>query len=253
MLSSTIMMPAPSDYYDTNYHYNNVHLHAIQSPYCSPPVTITLEIDYSRYLMDVTGKMIHGLAPRHPLSISDIMNIFNQSRCSYANLLVALLYLVRYGQQGAMRRRQGLMANSLYHGSGNNFLIIESGRQLLVTALMLASKYLHDRTASNKAWATMIDTPVRQLNLTEITFLTTIDHRLAVQGPLFVRWLKYIFEEQRISPYRRSIPRSITVPLSNQFLNQFQDSNLHREYKRARVETAFSQSGKIFYKYNKMI
>jgi hypothetical protein len=60
--------------------------------------------------------------------------------------------------------------------------------RLLVCALMLAMKFLVDNTYSNKTWAKLANIPLREINLTEMEFVTQIKYNLAVTPAQFYRW-----------------------------------------------------------------
>ncbi|KAJ1549212.1 hypothetical protein HK405_007782, partial [Cladochytrium tenue] len=58
-------------------------------------------------------------------------------------------------------------------------------RRTFLAALVLASKYLNDRTYSSRAWSRMCGLPVAEINRAERTLLLAMDHRLHVSRDAF--------------------------------------------------------------------
>jgi hypothetical protein len=77
--------------------------------------------------------------------------------------------------------------------------------ELFVTSLMLASKYLNDRNASNSAWSRISGIPLDVLNKMEMKLLSFIEYKLHVEVDLFDRWIKFLFQPNRVLNYFNNI------------------------------------------------
>ena len=73
--------------------------------------------------------------------------------------------------------------------------------ELFVTSLMLSSKYLNDRNASNSAWSKISGIPLDALNKIEMKLLSFIEYKLHVEVALFDRWIKFLFQPANISNF----------------------------------------------------
>ncbi|KAJ2487636.1 PHO85 cyclin-5 [Coemansia sp. RSA 2320] len=63
--------------------------------------------------------------------------------------------------------------------------VTKCGRRMFVAALISASKFMYDRTYSNKAWNKITKLPLAQLSDMERAFLDMIDYRLYVDSPTY--------------------------------------------------------------------
>ena len=59
------------------------------------------------------------------------------------------------------------------------------GRRMFLAALICASKFLQDRTYSNRAWAKISSLPEEEINANEKVFLELLDYNLFVNADLF--------------------------------------------------------------------
>ncbi len=116
-----------------------------------------------------------------------VRHILHQSRISYATVATGLLYLL-WGKQAL----KGHM--SKYSKNLNLY-------EIFVVALVLSSKYLNDRNASNSAWSRISGIPLENLNRMEMLLLSVIEYRLHVEVDLFNRWVKFLFQPSRLSNY----------------------------------------------------
>lgn len=64
------------------------------------------------------------------------------------------------------------------------------GRRMFLAALVCASKFLQDRTYSNRAWAKISSLPVQEINANEKAFLELLDYNLYVNAELFKNWTR---------------------------------------------------------------
>ena len=82
--------------------------------------------------------------------------------------------------------------------------------ELFVTSLMLSSKYLNDRNASNSAWSKISGIPLESLNIMEMKLLSVIEYKLHVEVDLFDRWIKFLFQPTNITNYFNENEKIIT-------------------------------------------
>jgi len=61
-------------------------------------------------------------------------------------------------------------------------------RRMFLASLIVASKFLQDRTYSNRAWSRISGLPISEINKIEMTFLKMIDHHLFINEEVFKKW-----------------------------------------------------------------
>lgn len=83
---------------------------------------------------------------------------------------------------GRTARLDSTMADSLINKIRDPVLC---GRRMFLAALICASKFLQDRTYSNRAWAKISSLPVTEINNNEKAFLELLDYNLYVDSDLF--------------------------------------------------------------------
>ena len=102
-----------------------------------------------------------------PLSPSEyVERILKYTRCSPCNLIVGLVYLQRLKDLDADGKRTRLTSYNI--------------QRLLLTALMLASKFLDEPHASNKQWALVGDLSVQEMNSLELEMLWLLKFSLTI-------------------------------------------------------------------------
>lgn len=72
--------------------------------------------------------------------------------------------------------------------------VIQCGRRMFMSALMLAAKYLQDRNLSCKAWARLSGLSCLQVNQNERAYLQSIEYRLHIKKEHFDNWSQIIVE-----------------------------------------------------------
>ncbi|CEP14240.1 hypothetical protein [Parasitella parasitica] len=112
---------------------------------------------------------------------SFIREILKRSRATYSMLQLALFYIFRI--------RKLILAAK--HG------FVLCGRRMFLAALMVASKYLNDKSYRNKTWAKIASLPVAEVNATELAFLKLIGYQLYVSKPLYDKWVSLLHEHIR--------------------------------------------------------
>ncbi|KAJ1670432.1 PHO85 cyclin-5, partial [Spiromyces aspiralis] len=66
------------------------------------------------------------------------------------------------------------------------------GRRMYVAALILASKFLLDRTYSNRAWNKITRLDIKEINEMERAFMALLDSQLYIPPAAFERWDKML-------------------------------------------------------------
>lgn len=109
-----------------------------------------------------------------------IQEVLKRSRTTYSTLQTALFYLFR-GRPTIINQ---LQQNNAY---------ISCGRRMFLASLIVASKFVQDKTYRNSAWAKIAGLPVQEINTAERYFLNNImDYRLYIDQSIFDRWHKLL-------------------------------------------------------------
>ncbi|KAL5394187.1 hypothetical protein PMIN03_013070 [Paraphaeosphaeria minitans] len=111
-----------------------------------------------------------------------IQELLRRSRASYSTLNVSLYYLVLL-KIHLSSREDAVPPKSL-----------QCGRRMFLAALILAFKYLHDYNYSTQKWTKISGLGARHINENEITFLTVIDWKLNITGPIWNRLQEAILQ-----------------------------------------------------------
>lgn len=145
--------------------------------------TIPKQVDYSRYLVNVTGVMLKAL--RRHIEPDIIQQVFRRSHVCYSTLIVSLLYLLRYIQSHPIKRHSNL----------------SDGLTLLAVCLLSASKFVQDQNASNAAWASLTTVTLEAFNHAEMEFLSAIGYKVCVGEQVFESWVEYLFKPENLRGY----------------------------------------------------
>ncbi|KAG0171950.1 hypothetical protein DFQ28_010586 [Apophysomyces sp. BC1034] len=112
-----------------------------------------------------------------------IQEVLKRSRTTYSTLQTALFYL--------FRSRPAILAH-LHQKSTDvqrwEDAYIGCGRRMFLASLVVASKFVQDKTYRNSAWAKIAGLPVAEINAAERIFLELIDYRLYIAQPTFEQW-----------------------------------------------------------------
>ena len=151
------------------------------------------ELDYSRYLMDVTARLLFAIcraddSSRLAVFRHRVEDLVTKLRISYSTLLTGLLYMLSY------RNKMSCMG-SLPTPT------MEAAFGLFVITLVLASKYLIDKMTSNICWCTILECDPVSFARGESNFLRIIDYRLHVDHASFIRWMATVFNQRSLHAY----------------------------------------------------
>ncbi|KAI8381290.1 uncharacterized protein BYT42DRAFT_565993 [Radiomyces spectabilis] len=118
-----------------------------------------------------------------------IQEVLKRSRTTYSTLQTALFYLIR---------AQPAIVAHLHHQEYNQTkddrqgqwedAYISCGRRMFLASLVVASKFVQDKTYRNSAWAKIAGLPVAEINAAERIFLQLIDYRLYIAQSTFEQW-----------------------------------------------------------------
>ncbi|CAO1616973.1 unnamed protein product [Sympodiomycopsis kandeliae] len=134
-----------------------------------------------------------------PLSLF-IREALRRSRTSCSTLQAALLYCLRcapavrkqrIAYQNMTRAQPDDRAAHILADRANPLLC---GRRIFLASVMVASKFLQDKTFSNKAWSRLTGLPLKQLGLVEREFLAAIGWDLNVKPAEWDRWVRKLTE-----------------------------------------------------------
>ncbi|KAF4504168.1 hypothetical protein G6O67_008355 [Ophiocordyceps sinensis] len=118
-----------------------------------------------------------------------IQETLRRSRTSYSTLQVALYYLILIKS----------------HVPKHNFTteqpddrivdrVLQCGRRMFLSALILASKYLQDRNYSARAWSRISGLNTHEINQNEMAFLLAVNWKLHIADDVFHRWTDIVLK-----------------------------------------------------------
>ncbi|KAJ1034967.1 hypothetical protein NDA18_000573 [Ustilago nuda] len=133
-----------------------------------------------------------------------IRETLRRARASCSTLQASLLYCVRLGEACKRSRQMSLrqstraagvqveveaQSSSPLHGMNKEELCLtRCPRRMFLASIMVASKFVQDRTYSNRAWAKISGLPAKDLGKLERAFLKAIDYRLMTSDVEWDKW-----------------------------------------------------------------
>lgn len=151
-----------------------------------------------------------------------VRETLRRSRTSCSTLQAALLFCKRVGVEVVRRRAQAegtiLAAEYLEKLSGlpSSYpsLLRESSfdpqdyilcnRRIFLASTMVSSKFLQDRTFSNRAWSKISGLNVQELGRVERRLLKSLDYDLNVQESTWIRWTNFLKSHWKARPMARN-------------------------------------------------
>ncbi|KAK9720187.1 PHO85 cyclin-5 [Basidiobolus ranarum] len=133
-----------------------------------------------------------------------VQEIIRRSRTSFSCCLTALLYIFRVKKEISLRI--GALTECVKKKEP-----VLCGRRMFIASLILATKYLHDRSLANSIWSRLSGLPVKEINENEIAFLSLINYHLYIPCPLFSWWSSLFIDSTRNS---RAPVNPISPPVS---------------------------------------
>lgn len=115
-----------------------------------------------------------------------IQEVLKRSRTTYSTLQTALFYLFR--SRPEINNYLTRMQQQQNNNNNWEYAYINCGRRMFLASLVVASKFVQDKTYRNSAWAKIAGLPVSEVNAAERIFLNMIDYRLYISQPKFEQW-----------------------------------------------------------------
>ncbi|ORY05537.1 hypothetical protein K493DRAFT_310945 [Basidiobolus meristosporus CBS 931.73] len=136
-----------------------------------------------------------------------VQEILRRSRTSFSCCLTALLYLFRV--KSTISKRIGRSPGPRVSNECPYSPILDKetdptlcGRRMFVAALILATKYLQDRSFANSMWSHLSGLKMQEINRNELVFLSLINYQLYIPYPLFSWWSSlFIHSTHQNSPH----------------------------------------------------
>ncbi|KAI8384184.1 cyclin-domain-containing protein [Blakeslea trispora] len=134
-----------------------------------------------------------------------IQEVLKRSRTTYSTLQTALFYIFRI-QSSVVRllqqQKQQQDGSSWQHNA-----YVSCGRRMFLASLVVASKFVQDKTYRNSAWAKIAGLPVQEINTAERYFLELMNYQLYIDQPTFDRWHRLL--HMRTQARMHHIPTSL--------------------------------------------
>ncbi|KAI8339935.1 cyclin-domain-containing protein, partial [Chlamydoabsidia padenii] len=111
-----------------------------------------------------------------------IQEVLKRSRTTYSTLQTALFYLFR-SQPAITAHLRHQAQHDKWEGT-----YINCGRRMFLASLVVASKFVQDKTYRNSAWAKIAGLPVAEINAAERIFLNLVNYQLYIGQPTFEQW-----------------------------------------------------------------
>ncbi|CDH50220.1 hypothetical protein RO3G_08728 [Lichtheimia corymbifera JMRC:FSU:9682] len=152
------------------------------------PTTMSRRLAYAEALLDIVTNMVEimwqGIFRDVELALpastgggalrTYLREVLKRSQTGWTTAQMAVQYL--FQTQRAIRRH-------LQRHRGAS--IVCCARRMFLAALIVASKFVQDKTYRNSAWATIARLPVREVNLAERVFLDLCQYRLYIPPLMF--------------------------------------------------------------------
>ncbi|KAH8551157.1 cyclin-domain-containing protein, partial [Umbelopsis sp. PMI_123] len=114
-----------------------------------------------------------------------VREILKRSKSTYSTLQAALYYIFRIKDTvvDLIAKRK---AAPVEQGSAQDCIFC--GRRMFLAAVMVASKFLQDKTYRNSAWAKISGLTTSEITYSEMAFLELIEFRLFISKDTFDMW-----------------------------------------------------------------
>lgn len=114
-----------------------------------------------------------------------IEEVLKRSRTTYSTLQTALFYIFRSRPELEKYLSKIQKSNAI---SSLEDACIGCGRRMFLASLVVASKFVQDKTYRNSAWAKIAGLPVNEVNMSERVFLKLVKYQLYINQSNFERW-----------------------------------------------------------------
>ena len=136
-----------------------------------------------------------------------VREILKRSKSTYSTLQTALYYIFRIKStvtDHIIRRN----ASPVTQASPQDCIFC--GRRMFLAAVMVASKFLQDKTYRNSAWAKISGLTTSEITYSEMAFLQLIDFKLFISKSTFDRW--HILLTTHINQLMKTLPKTRCLP-----------------------------------------
>lgn len=144
-----------------------------------------------------------------------VREILKRSKSTYSTLQAALYYIFRIKEKVL---ELTVKRNTLPAQKPSPQDCIFCGRRMFLAAVMVASKFLQDKTYRNSAWAKISGLTTSEISYSEMAFLELIDFRLFISKDTFETWHRllthHISQLMQTLPKNRCLPPASRVALS---------------------------------------
>ncbi|CEP17985.1 hypothetical protein [Parasitella parasitica] len=178
----------------------------------------TNRLAYVEALVDINAVVIESIwypaalpkesrvSPVVPLR-TFIQEVLKRSRTTYSTLQTALFYLFRARPAIIQHLQQQQQRSCDKTSNWQHNAYISCGRRMFLASLVVASKFVQDKTYRNSAWAKIAGLPVTEINTAERYFLSIMDHRLYIDQTTFDCWHRLL--HTRTQARMHNIPTSL--------------------------------------------
>ncbi|CAO3626874.1 unnamed protein product [Cunninghamella blakesleeana] len=164
-----------------------------------------------------------------------IQEVLRRSRTTYSTLQTALFYLFRSRPAitAHLQRSQQDQWEDAY---------ISCGRRMFLASLVVASKFVQDKTYRNSAWAKIAGLPVSEINAAERIFLELVDYKLYISQPTFEQWhhLLHMHVEAKTQHPPLLVAYDLPSPISPTPLHHYETNTTNLKRKRENSSSDFS-------------
>ncbi|KAI8582968.1 hypothetical protein K450DRAFT_196552 [Umbelopsis ramanniana AG] len=136
-----------------------------------------------------------------------VKEILKRSKSTYSTLQAALYYIFRIKQKIMDHTAE---RNTLPAQQSSPQDCIFCGRRMFLAAVMVASKFLQDKTYRNSAWAKISGLTTSEISYSEMAFLKLIEFRLFISKETFEMWHRML--TQHISQLINTLPTNRRLP-----------------------------------------
>ncbi|CAO3662263.1 unnamed protein product [Rhizopus stolonifer] len=183
------------DHHLTTNNYYHQRLPSVASVKRSPLMNHYNRLAYVDALVDANAMAVESIWNMKSSSVginvvplrTFIQEVLKRSRTTYSTLQTALFYLFRI-RSSIVNHLSRMNHRAPYWEDA----YVSCGRRMFLASLVVASKFVQDKTYRNSAWAKIAGLPVSEINASERIFLNMIDYQLYISQPTFEQWYQLL-------------------------------------------------------------
>ncbi|KAI8071272.1 hypothetical protein BC940DRAFT_252768 [Gongronella butleri] len=189
----------------------------IHAPVPQPPSSLSERLAYVDALVDMCAMVIEAIWPASRPSTTVvpvrcfIQEVLKRSKTSWNTLQAAFFYLFRARQ--AITAQLDIPRTNQIPLAGKD-AYIHCGRRMFLASLVVASKYVQDKTYRNAAWARMAGLPVHEINTAERVYLELLDYKLYIDQTTFDQWLQLLHLHLQAKTAQKPQPPAAHAPVA---------------------------------------